>query len=62
MALGEAISHIHLLESLGLLKRRFDGEAYLFSSVGAFNSETLMADVDALPGVALRPLDKMLAD
>lgn len=56
LALGEAIAHLHLLESLGLAAREFDGTVDRFMATGAFEEDQLLDRVKILPGVALREL------
>ncbi|RMB08397.1 MBL fold metallo-hydrolase [Eilatimonas milleporae] len=55
MALGEAVAHCHLLEALGLLDRRQDGDVYRFKAKGRFDAEAVAPGTLALPGVALAP-------
>lgn len=57
LALGEAMAHLHLLESLDLTARSFDGAVYRFVSKGAFDPAGVVSAIDALPGVALRDID-----
>ena len=59
LALGEAIAHIHLLESINLVERTFDGEVYQFQSVGEFKRAEVMPLVNDQPGVALRSLSDL---
>lgn len=56
LALGEAVAHLHLLESLGLVARSFDGEVYSFISQGKYSKQDVVAAVNAQPGVMLRDL------
>ncbi|WP_286830984.1 MULTISPECIES: MBL fold metallo-hydrolase [Kordiimonas] len=56
MALGEALAHLHLLESLSLMKRSFDGDVYRFEAVGTYDASLVVSQAKALPGVALREL------
>ena len=56
LALGEATAHIHLLESIGLVERSFDGEVYHFQAVGRYDRSSVMDRVNKQPGVALRSL------
>jgi glyoxylase-like metal-dependent hydrolase (beta-lactamase superfamily II) len=56
LALGEAMAHLHLLESLDLVERAFDGTVYRFTATGTFDAEVIVPDVAALPGIALRSL------
>lgn len=56
LALGEAVAHLHLLESIGLVDRAFDGDVYLFSATGTFDRDGIMEQVNRQPGVAMRPL------
>lgn len=60
LALGEATAHLHLLESLGLMERDFDGQVYRFRSVGSFDGSTLVADVNAQPGIQMRLIEDFL--
>lgn len=57
LALGEALAHLHLLESLDLADRSFDGAVYRFVSKGVFDMAAIIPAIDALPGVALRDID-----
>lgn len=59
LALGEAMSHLNLLEALGLMKRSFDGEIYRFVAEGTLQPEAVLPAIMALPGVALRPLQEI---
>jgi len=56
MALGEAIAHLHLLESLGLVQRTFDGEVYRFKASGTLDGVDFVQGCRALPGIPMRPL------
>ncbi len=56
MALGEALAHIHLLESLDLAERRFDGEVNRFKAIGTYDPEKIVAHSHGLSGVTLRSL------
>lgn len=56
LALGEAIAHIHILESLGLMSRELVDDVYIFTSCGTFERGTITAAIDALPGVQMRSL------
>ena len=56
LALGEAVAHLHLLESLGLISRSFDGEVYSFTSQGEYRIESVLSGVNAQPGIKLRDL------
>ncbi len=56
MALGEAVAHVHALESLDLLSREDDGGVYRFSATGQFDRGAILPAILALPGVALKPL------
>ena len=56
LGLGEAIAHLHLLESLGLMTREQDDMVYRFRSTGTLDTQGLIADIDQLPGVILRSL------
>ena len=56
LALGEAIAHLHLLESLDLLERDFDGEVYSFSAKGSVDSATVLDAVNQQQGIELRSL------
>ena len=56
LALGEAIAHIHLLESLDLLDRDFDGEVYSFSAKGAVDTSTVVDAINQQQGIELRSL------
>ena len=60
MALGEAVAHLHLLESIGLLDRSFDGEVYSFTAVGGTKDIDFVHACNALPGIAMRPLSDLL--
>ncbi|TNE61285.1 MAG: MBL fold metallo-hydrolase [Alphaproteobacteria bacterium] len=56
LALGEAVSHINLLESVGLASRSFDDGVYRFEAQGTYDETDVMASVMALKGVPLRSL------
>jgi glyoxylase-like metal-dependent hydrolase (beta-lactamase superfamily II) len=56
LALGEALAHLHLLESLGLMKRDLVDDVYQFTSVGSFDKLSIVAATNQLPGVALRKI------
>ncbi len=56
LALGEAVAHLHLLESLGVLSRSFDGEVYHFVSHGQLTKTDVLEQVNNQPGVQLRSL------
>jgi len=56
MALGEAVAHLHLLESIDLLKRDFDGEHYRFTASGDVSNVDILEQAKKLPGIMLRPL------
>lgn len=56
LALGEAVAHLHLLESLGLMERSFDGEVYIFKSQGSFQQKDLLAAINAQPGIMMRDI------
>lgn len=56
LALGEAVAHLHLLESLGVLERSFDGDVYHFTSKGIFSKDAALQQVNAQTGVSLRDL------
>ena len=56
LALGEAIAHLHLLESLGLMDRSQKDGLNWFQSKGAVDAENLITAIDRLPGVAMRDL------
>ncbi len=56
LALGEAVAHLHLLESLNVLNRSFDGDVYQFTSINVFNKDTALQQVNAQTGVSLRDL------
>jgi len=60
MALGEAIAHLHLLESIGFLARDFDGEVYRFTAVGDLKGVDLVEASNGLPGIAMRPLSDLV--
>jgi len=60
MALGEAIAHLHLLESIGFLERSFDGEVYRFVAIGNLNGVDMVDAARALPGIAMRPLSDLV--
>jgi glyoxylase-like metal-dependent hydrolase (beta-lactamase superfamily II) len=59
MALGEALAHLHLLESIGLLERSFDGRHDRFRAVGDAAATDIIAACEALPGIPMRPLDSL---
>ena len=56
LALGEAIAHLHLLESLGLMERDTLDGVYHFTAQGEFDADAVLDATRALPGVAMRPL------
>lgn len=56
LALGEAIAHLHLLESLDLMTRTYKDGLNWFQSKGAVDVENLLQSIDALPGIAMRGL------
>ena len=56
MALGEALAHLHALESIGLLKRIEEDGVFKFSAIRSFDADGILPALMALPGVALRPL------
>lgn len=56
LALGEAVAHLHLLESLGLVSRSFDGEVYHFKSQGTYKRDEVLFAVNAQPGIMLRDI------
>lgn len=60
LALGEAIAHLHLLESLDLLERELDGEVYSFTSIGQVDTASIVRDVNKLPGIELRSLSDFI--
>ncbi|MFC3050841.1 MBL fold metallo-hydrolase [Kordiimonas pumila] len=62
MALGEALAHIHLLESLDLMTRTIDGDVYKFQAKGAIDSVDITAAVAKLPGISLPVLDALVAE
>lgn len=62
MALGEAIAHLHLLESIGVLERSFDGDVYSFTSVASLNDMDIVGACNELPGIALRPLSSLISN
>lgn len=57
LALGEAVAHLHLLESLGLVDRSFDGDVYHFDAKGELNKADILPAVNRQPGVQLRGLN-----
>lgn len=57
LALGEAVAHLHLLESLGLMERNFDGTVYRFVSKGSFDQADIVPAIGSLPGIALRSVE-----
>ncbi len=59
MALGEAVAHLHFLESLGLADRSFDGELYRFKTTGTLENIDFVDAAKVLPGINLRPLDNL---
>ncbi|PCI62227.1 MAG: MBL fold metallo-hydrolase [Kordiimonadales bacterium] len=61
LALGEATAHLHLLESLGLLERSFDGNTYSFQAIGEIDDATIVDQVNLLPGVQLRSYQDIAA-
>lgn len=56
LALGEAVAHLHLLESLGLIKRELVDDVFQFTSVGTFDKSGVVAAANQLPGVELRKI------
>jgi len=60
MALGEAVAHLHLLESLGLMERSFDGEVYKFKATGTIDDIDFVTACNALPGMAMRPVSDLV--
>lgn len=56
LALGEAVAHLHLLESIGLIERSFDGDVYYFTSAGVCNTDDILDVINDQPGVRLRSL------
>lgn len=56
MALGEAIAHLHLLESIGLLERSNDGRHDRFVATGDISKVDVLDAVNDLPGVMLRDM------
>ncbi|NVJ98299.1 MAG: MBL fold metallo-hydrolase [Alphaproteobacteria bacterium] len=56
LALGEALAHLHLLETLSLVSRTYDGDVNRFMACGAFEADEILARTKALPGVMLRSL------
>lgn len=59
LALGEAIAHIHLLEALGLVTRKLEDDVYVFTAKGHYTADTLLSDINALPGVQMRPVESL---
>jgi len=59
LALGEAVAHLHLLESIGLLSRDFDGKKYRFTATGDAAAVDMLDLAKKLPGVMLRPLSDL---
>ncbi len=59
LALGEAMAHLHLLESLGLAERQTRDGVHHFTSAGELRRGEVLAATHALPGVAMRPLDQV---
>lgn len=60
LALGEAIAHLHLLESIGLLARTMKNGVYYFSATGDVDAMDIMEAIDGLPGVPLRSLHDIM--
>jgi len=56
LALGEAIAHLHLLESIGLVERSMKKGVYYFKALNDIERVDVLAKVRALPGVPLRSL------
>ena len=56
LALGEAIAHLHLLETLGLVTRTEAGGVYRFTAQGQIVPDDILAMTSALPGISMRPL------
>lgn len=57
LALGEAIAHIHLLESLGLMKRELKDDVYVFTACGVYKGDQLLDDINKLSGIKMRELN-----
>lgn len=60
LALGEAVAHLHLLESVGLLSRSFDAGVYRFAAKGDIGETDMMLAIDKIPGVPLRSLHDIM--
>jgi len=56
LALGEAVAHLHLLESLDLIERAEETDVYRFTSKGTYDPTSLVDRTLLLPGVALRAM------
>ncbi|WP_262695455.1 MBL fold metallo-hydrolase [Kordiimonas aquimaris] len=57
LALGEAIAHIHLLESLGLMERELKNDVYVFTACGTYKGNELLSDINKLSGIKMRGLN-----
>ncbi len=57
LALGEAIAHLHLLESLDLVDRSFEDDLYFFKAKGRYDKASVLQRVNDQPGVSLRSLN-----
>ncbi len=60
LALGEAVAHLHLLESLDLAERSSDGTLSKFVRKNELEVESLLSRLQALPGIDLRGLSDIL--
>ncbi|MEX0300599.1 MAG: hypothetical protein AB3N28_16110 [Kordiimonas sp.] len=60
LALGEAVAHLHLLESIGLLSRSFKDGVYMFVACRDVSEVDIMQAIAELPGVPLRSLDDIM--
>jgi len=56
LALGEAIAHLHLLESLDLAERTEKDGVYHFEAKGEYDASKVIERLFEMPGVALTPL------
>ncbi|MBL4639870.1 MAG: MBL fold metallo-hydrolase [Kordiimonadaceae bacterium] len=56
LAIGEAVSHHHLLESVGLAEREDTGDLVRFKATGTFSDVDILAEISKLPGIPLRDL------
>lgn len=60
LAIGEAVAHLHLLESLGLLERSMKDDVVRFKAVGDIAGMDILDKIRQMPGIPLRALSDIM--